>query len=1155
MNERMHRPDRSSNQHEEEGSITAYGRSQYDSGESETLQDNHHGSGSSQEQLARDVEQMLTLPKKPNEAEQIEEATIEQLIWLDSDEEKIVVTSATENAFPGTTTTYAVARGKHLEPSSEFSYQWTIIYDPAAVKRENAQRLFDRVNEKMSFRETKSAHFEEKWDFPGTHTVEVNVYDRGEYRNTYRYPQTVQDAESLAQEAFDENAPPGMQPDVYLTWLQTQRQLAQEQGADEKQLKQIDGAIANATELLGVSEENRQGTAKPIKATLVPTADPQPVPLQLYLKQIVGGWAIVDLTNPDPGSSRTYEGTIRTSRQAERVAPENRDSLATTRAWLKFVRENPHPAGQIIANFPEDIAGSKHCKQEYSDGELTLGKVRNWFSSVGLVAGLGGLTLTVATGGVGTATVSLFLVAGGSGAIAGSANIADRLQYGNFQWDGETALDLVDIAGGLTAGSTAVLSLGGKAANIGKLRNAMLLGEAVETGSDVTGGVILGAQYLNTIEKIKNNPNLTPEQKEAAIAFELETAAVAGGLMVLDTVVGANNSRKVSGNNSADVDLDVPHTNTTANNVPNTTTPDTVTLTTEVEASTIQTTINDTPEIATPNTASETTTEVEANTNAPTSESTTPDLPNFTPNISSLVDALPSDLRGAVNITFDESLSGSTVRVYYQPIEIRVGNATAADIELHVPTIKTLQRYSGLTDKVRALIERITNWIKQNGEPTFGSAAWEAKQELEKLPRILAAKQAVLASNSTDAATKARIEADIADLESQIDYHAGKLNEMDTDPERSFIAAENTPNPRTAKEARELLSTQLITVRASLETRVADLDRGIYDLQARLDNLDVEFENRNAEFEARIKASEPELNNKDSDAAKNLIEEIRKEQDPLPKLKTQERELYRAINELKSYQSNLKGIQTDIEDDLNIIAKTANKIESEFDDPLVKLALYENEIEKIDVIQKTQAHSKVLDKSGDNSLKDANFEARAIAYGENSYEPIVSLPPQAHSRQKLFLHLADQKEYVLDSLGQKVPRKIFRNMTGADDKNLKKQGNMVATGASIKNDPLTHAMGTKPSTWISTIKAETIVNQGRPFESEEGKVEIDIIGIDPSKIVDLSTQKAQNNYDFAELSNELTPTAQATRDVVRTKEVLIKDKISGHLVKRIDSSK
>ena len=99
-------------------------------------------------------------------------------------------------------------------------------------------------------------------------------------------------------------------------------------------------------------------------------------------------------------------------------------------------------------------------------------------------------------------------------------------------------------------------------------------------------------------------------------------------------------------------------------------------------------------------------------------------------------------------------------------------------------------------------------------------------------------------------------------------------------------------------------------------------------------------------------------------------------------------------------------------------------------------------------------------------------------------------------------------------------------------------------------------MGTKPSAWISTTKAETIVNpEGRPFEGEAGKVEIDLVGIDPGKIIDLSTNQAQQNLSFPELSDELTSGGQATRDVVRTKEVLIKDRIPGHLVTRVGSSK
>ena len=1076
--------------------------------------------------------------------------------------EGIIVTSSTTTAVPGTTTTYGVSEANKGEG---YSYHWRVINDLSAIARENRDGFFEmmRYREQIDLEVEEEGEIEVEWDFPGRHTIELAIYDhQGQRQSVHQYHQVVQEAAEQAKTAFETNASPKMQPDVYLTWLSTQRQLAEQNGAESQQLEQIDEAIANATELLGVSEDDPTGSAIPISATLVTTAEPIAAPLQLYLKPIDGGWAIVDLTNPDPAQARTYEGRVRTGRRRARPLPEAElTKSAINIAWFRFVRNNPHPAGEIIADFPPDLAGENYRKQEHSDGVSTLGKVRNWFSSIGLVAGLGGLALTVATGGVGTVAVGLFLAASASGVVAGGSNIADRVQHGNFEWDGETALDLVDIAGGLAGGTTTVLSLGSKAANIGRLRNAMLIGEAVETGSDVTGGVILGAQYLTQVEEIKSDPNLTEEQKKEAIGDVLKAAAASGGMMVLGTAVGANNSRRVGGN-GAESGVDAANTNTTARSATDTATP-----TTQVEANTSETTINDAPSTTTSDTEVEAntnaptindalsiTTEVEANTNAPATEPVTPDLANLTPDISPLVNALPENLRGVVDITFDESLSGSTVRVYYQPeIQIRVGrDATALDIELHVPTVRTLQRYSGLTGKVRALVERITNWIKQNGEPPFGSVAWEAKQELEKLPRILAAKQAVLASNSLDVETRTRIEAELADIESQIDYHTRKLNEMDTDPGRGFIAAENTPTPKTAFEARELLSTQLITVRAKLETRIADVNQGIYDLQARLDNLDVEFENRNASFEARIRALEPELNTKGGGAAANLIDEIRLEQKHLPTLKAQERqELYRAINELKSYQSDLKEeVQPKAEDNLDFADMGLNEIEATINDPSKQLKSYKEFIEDIEI------QNNRIEQSRENFLEDANFKARAIAYGENSYEPITSLPPQAHSRQKLFLRLADQKEYVLDSLGQKVPRKIFRNITGADDRNLKRQKDMVATGAGIKNNPLSHAMGTKPSAWISTTKAETIVNpQGRPFEGEAGKVEIDIIGIDPSKIVDLSTHKAQKNYDFPKLSDELTSGGQATRDVVRTQEVLIKDKIPGSLVERVDSSK
>ena len=727
--------------------------------------------------------------EKNKKQQSVKQTEIDNNTLSNSGSKGIVISGGTESAVPGTKITYGVDLGDHLEPSNNFTYHWRVINDLSQVNKDRGAFSVSRHPHFVDLGVSKNGQIEASWDFPGSHVVSVEVYYQGKLRRKHQYIQTVLDPQTHAHEAFETLTPPQMQSDVYLSWLSTQRELAISQGAEEKQIQQIDEAIANATELLEVSQSLPQGKAIPISATLVPTAEPQPAPLQLYIKPIESGWAIVDLTNPDSASARTYEGKIRTTgRQADKVEGEaekrsleaadnafgigeSPEAIAIKRAWNNFVKNNPHPAGEIVAQFPgELIVGDNQTLQAHSDGVSTLGKVRDWFGNVGLVAGLGGLAFTVATGGVGTVAVGLFITASASGVVAGGSNIADRVKHGNFEWDGETALDLVDIAGGLAGGTTAILSLGAKAANITKLRNAMLIGEAVETSSDVAGGVILGAQYLTQISEIKGDPNLTASQKLEQISGVLAAAAATGGLMVLGTAAGAS-SKKGAGRN---IEVDTPSATRTDNN-----TADTSNRTNRKQATT--------------------------NTTGQTSSTATPTPTNLTPD-SPLMRALPNDLQGKVRIVVDESLNDGTVRAYYKPdVYIKVGkNATAADLELHIPTVRTLQRYAGLTGKIRALIERITNWIKRNGEPPVGSVAWEAKLELEKLPALIEARQASLASGDIDAATRADLEAQISDLESQIEYHTRNLDAIDTNPGRGYVAAElNSDSPNALSRIEE----------------------------------------------------------------------------------------------------------------------------------------------------------------------------------------------------------------------------------------------------------------------------------------------------------------------------------------------------------------
>jgi hypothetical protein len=163
-----------------------------------------------------------------------------------------------------------------------------------------------------------------------------------------------------------------------------------------------------------------------------------------------------------------------------------------------------------------------------------------------------------------------------------------------------------------------------------------------------------------------------------------------------------------------------------------------------------------------------------------------------------LTEGLPPDLQGQVPVRVNPELSGNTVRVYYTrngdgtvgDIHIEAGpDARRVDIELHAETVRLMQRYSGLSGRIRILKERIQNWISRNGEPPIGSRAWEAKLEIDKLPRVIDERLERLSRGDLDAEAEADLRADIENLEQQLDQHQQTLNEMDTDPGVGFVAA------------------------------------------------------------------------------------------------------------------------------------------------------------------------------------------------------------------------------------------------------------------------------------------------------------------------------------------------------------------------------
>lgn len=170
---------------------------------------------------------------------------------------------------------------------------------------------------------------------------------------------------------------------------------------------------------------------------------------------------------------------------------------------------------------------------------------------------------------------------------------------------------------------------------------------------------------------------------------------------------------------------------------------------------------------------------------------------------------LPGDL-AAMHITRDTSpdFGRRGVHVEYTAeggiitdISLRVGpEATFREIAEHVATIRSMQRYQGLSGRVRALLDRITAWLTRNPGAGPGTRAWEARLELEKLPPIIEARAREMADPATTRARRAELELELADLEWQLARHAADVDSAAAG--QGFVAAEGISAGKAEAERR-----------------------------------------------------------------------------------------------------------------------------------------------------------------------------------------------------------------------------------------------------------------------------------------------------------------------------------------------------------------
>jgi hypothetical protein len=125
--------------------------------------------------------------------------------------------------------------------------------------------------------------------------------------------------------------------------------------------------------------------------------------------------------------------------------------------------------------------------------------------------------------------------------------------------------------------------------------------------------------------------------------------------------------------------------------------------------------------------------------------------------------------------------------------------ATATDVMLHAHVVQGYERYIGLLGRARDLIERFNAWFNLREHAGVGTAAFEARLEIQKLPAVIEERMARLSQGGLDPAAQARLLADINNLTRQIDAHHTRLNDFGEG--RGFVAAEGLPATRRSEDA------------------------------------------------------------------------------------------------------------------------------------------------------------------------------------------------------------------------------------------------------------------------------------------------------------------------------------------------------------------
>ena len=441
---------------------------------------------------------------------------------------RIIANPSVAVAVPGTKITYEVDQGAMMYATgSWFSYQWTCVNDPETAKAIGGPAT---VNGPSTPRWEGAT-----WDFPGNHKVvcRIQFHPAGgnpEPPEYLEYQQTVLAQKDVADSALAK-AQPGSDPEqqrkVITAYRDTLVNASKQPGSAALDPKTQEGL----DKYLGALGDRLKSTDKkerfPIKAVHVAAENAQVSQLSVFVAKLdeQGGsqtWALVDVTNPaDRRLTGEHHGSGATAEAAIQAAID---------AWNSGNRYAP---GLIELEVPKAAAGQAVTRQFQTTGMSFWDSISEFFSRVGMVAGIATLAAAVITTIAPDPTISKIAAAAlwtsiVAGTTASVISIAQRHAEGFTDYTAD-ALDALNIAGNVLAGTWvrgAKVLLGSTGG--AKIAQGILIGQFTTTAAQ---GVILGSQYAGQYEEIMKEPD--PKKRTDQLVALISSASLSGALLII----------------------------------------------------------------------------------------------------------------------------------------------------------------------------------------------------------------------------------------------------------------------------------------------------------------------------------------------------------------------------------------------------------------------------------------------------------------------------------------------------------------------------------------------------------------------------------------------------------------------------------------------